>query len=116
LPLFELIFVKDGCKYDIVLVILQQLLDLHPEQKILSTFVQSSIKGSVYVKASLPLAVVKVLHGISGVMWLQGTIRLILVSLEDHIPLLEMADVPSLIRAGSWVKVLWGGHIAEMLL
>jgi hypothetical protein len=93
--------VKDGCEYNIVLAILQQSLDLHSEHKILSTFARSSI--------TLPLAVVNVLHGISGVMWSQGTIRLSLISLEDHIPLLEMADVPSLIRAGSWVKIRWRG-------
>jgi ribosomal protein L24 len=101
--------VKDGCEYDVVLAILQRSLDLHPEQKILSAFARSSIKGSVYVEALSPLAVVKVLHGISGVMWSQGTIRLSLVSLEDRISLLEMADVPSLIRAGSWVKIRRGG-------
>jgi Early transcription elongation factor of RNA pol II, NGN section len=80
--------VKDGCKYDIVLAILQQSLGLHLEHKILSTFAWSSIKGLVYVEASSPLAVINVLHGISGVMWLQGTIQLSLISLEDHIPLL----------------------------
>jgi hypothetical protein len=53
----------------------------------------------------LPLAVVNILHGISGVIWSQGTIQLSLISLEDRIPLLEMADVLSLIRAGLWVKI-----------
>jgi Early transcription elongation factor of RNA pol II, NGN section len=105
LPLFKLIFVKDGCEYDIVLVILQQSLDLHSEHKILSTFAWSLIKGSVYVEASSPLAVVNILHGISRVIWSQGTIQLSLISLEDHIPLLEIADVLSLIRAGLWVKI-----------
>jgi Early transcription elongation factor of RNA pol II, NGN section len=97
--------VKDSCEYNVVLAILQQSLDLHSKHKILSTFAWSSIKGSVYVEASSPLAVVNVLHGISRVMWSQGTIRLSLVSLEGRIPLLEMADMPSLIRAGSWVKI-----------
>jgi Early transcription elongation factor of RNA pol II, NGN section len=101
--------VKDGCKYDVVLAILQQSLDLHSEHKILSAFAWSLIKGSVYIEASSPLAVINVLHGISGVMWSQVTIWLSLVSLEDCIPLLEMADVPSLIRAGSWVKIQWRG-------
>jgi Early transcription elongation factor of RNA pol II, NGN section len=100
-----LIFIKDGSEEDVVMAIMQKSLRPGWESSVLSAFTQDSIKGSVYVKAPSPLAVSKVLHGISTVLKLYSSLRIQLVSHDDCINLLQMATVPTSIRFGTWVQI-----------
>src|SRR5882672_5610623 len=76
---------------------------------ILSACAHKMIKGSIYIEAPSPLAILEGLRGIRGVLRFGSSVQVDLVSLDNRVHLLQMDVLPSTIKTGSWVQVKgWG--------